>query len=196
VTAELSNPNIPSGEILRNLKLDTNFCDWLDNRFKHPVALSRFSGAKRVEKYYGDLDRHYANDRLNHMLSHLSYSRDDMKRGVPNPSKIPFSDGANLLTGLNTLKHSTKLYLQFRDDGLQPNSKPAGVNAATSSALEAELDRIRELQLAGIGELLRQIKAIVEELRYERDKWHSLAENLELLPSNRRLKSPWRWFVK
>jgi hypothetical protein len=176
--------------------LNTNFRGWLDSHFKHPVTLSRLSNAKRVEKYYGDLDEHYAKDRMNYVLTHLRYSRDDLKRGKPNPSKIPFSEGANVLTGINTLRQATKLYAQFRDDSLQCSSKSVDRDATTYAAMEAQLTGLLELHLSGIQKLLSRIETIVEELRHDRDKWRSSAEKLELLLSNRQIKSPWRWLVK
>ena len=93
-----------------------NYREWLDGKFPNPnVAFSRFSNTKRVERYYGDLDDLYVKDRLNRVLHDLAYSSDDQRQGVPNPSLIPFSKGANICNGLNTLRSATRLYVEFRD---------------------------------------------------------------------------------
>ena len=44
---------------------------------------------KRVEKLHGDLDEHYAQDRIESVIEELKYSVDDQRSNRPNPSKIP-----------------------------------------------------------------------------------------------------------
>jgi hypothetical protein len=122
-----------------------NYREWLAEKFPNAgVASVRISNAKRVEKYYGDLDDHYAKDRLNGVLRELVYSSDDQRRGAPNPTLIPVANDANIFNCLNTLRSATKLYVQFCDDGLQTKRATNTANVDPSKIRECELTELRE----------------------------------------------------
>jgi excisionase family DNA binding protein len=59
-----------------------------------------------------------------------------------------------------------------------------GAPSATPAALEAEI--------AGLREILRRADASADELRQERDRWRSLAENQQRLLADARPRSWWR----
>jgi hypothetical protein len=81
--------------------------------------------SKRVEKYYGDLDEHYAKDSLKSVIQALLYSTDDQKHNRPNPSKIPF-DG-DIRTNLQSYRNAIEWYKRFRDDlGVEANVPDMG----------------------------------------------------------------------
>ena len=87
---------------------------WLEQRgLSQSSATARISNVTRVEAHYGDLDGHYAKDRLAGILRQLQYTADDERRNAPNPSKIPI-DG-NLRNGLATLKQAINLYSEYRE---------------------------------------------------------------------------------
>ena len=165
--------------------MKTNYREWLDGIFPKPhVALSRFSNAKRVEKYYGDLDRHYAKDRLNRVLQELDYSPDDYKRGVANPTLIPLAKGSNIYNGLKTLKSATKLYLRFCDETSRTETDTSKLAVATPKVRESEVAELREsLRLTGeaLNETCRRL-----------DSWRSKAENAELRLTDYQSRSWWR----
>lgn len=65
---------------------------WLDQRrpkFAPSTITTYVRDAQRVEEYYGDLDAHYRNDRLEGILQDLRFTEDDFSQGASNPSKIP-----------------------------------------------------------------------------------------------------------
>ena len=70
--------------------------------------------AKKVEECYGDLDRHYENDRLQSVISELKYSKEDERQNKPNPSKIRFR--GNIRNNLASYRNATERYRKFRDE--------------------------------------------------------------------------------
>ena len=69
--------------------------------------------AERVEKHHGNLDEHYAGDRMASLIGTLRYSADDKRRNRPNPSKIPI-DG-DILSNLASYRNAIERYRKFRD---------------------------------------------------------------------------------
>ena len=96
--------------------MNSRFRDSLHERYPDKVAKSRLSNAARVERYYGDLDEHFARDRLRGVLSALQYIVDDKKHGTPNHTKVVFERHANLYEGLATLRASLALYIKFGEE--------------------------------------------------------------------------------
>ncbi len=85
-----------------------NFREWLSRKYKGANVIStRIANCKRVEKYEGDLDKHYAKDGGKGLLEKLTLSKHD---SLPN-HKIPI-DG-DIYYGTATLKQATKLYFAF-----------------------------------------------------------------------------------
>jgi hypothetical protein len=81
---------------------------WLELEGYMPhTASSRCSELVRVEDYYGELDRHFAADRL-------EYSTEDERHGRANPSRIPIN--GDLRTNLATYKSAVALYRRFREE--------------------------------------------------------------------------------
>ena len=72
---------------------------------------TQISKLERVEKHYGDLDEHYARDRLDSVIASLRYTSEDKRRGRRNPSTI-IIDG-DLYTNLASYKNSVQLYSEF-----------------------------------------------------------------------------------
>jgi hypothetical protein len=94
------------------------FGTWLERRYKLNVVASRLANCRRVEEYYGDLDRLCGSHQITSLLSRLFYSTEDERHGRQNPSGIPI-DG-NLRNGLATLQSAVRLYIQFRDSETIP----------------------------------------------------------------------------
>jgi hypothetical protein len=100
----------------RKISMRMDFRIWLERHYLSHVASSWLSNIARIEQYYGDLDDHYARDRLATIARDLSYSREDQRVDRPNPSKIPLAEGANIYNGLATLRSAVNLYRRFRDE--------------------------------------------------------------------------------
>ena len=69
--------------------------------------------AARVEEHHGNLDEHYASDRMVGLIDTLRYSTDDKRHNRPNPSKIPF-DG-DIYNNLASYRNAVERYRKFRD---------------------------------------------------------------------------------
>jgi hypothetical protein len=82
-------------------------------------ALAR---CRRVEKFEGDLDQHFAIDRMATLLARLKYSREDERSGLAPRHSITFSEGANIKEGTDSLAAATRLYLRFRDESSSQTS--------------------------------------------------------------------------
>ena len=68
-----------------------DYRQWLeDQKYEANTISTRMSDTARVEKFHGDLDEHYARDRMANLIDTLKYSRDDQRKNRPDPSKIPF----------------------------------------------------------------------------------------------------------
>ena len=94
--------------------LDTHgYRAWLEQRGLKPASVSTYiSDAKRVEDYYGDLDKLYPEDRLAGVLQELLYSADDARRKRPNPSKIPVPNPVNSLA---SYRATVRKYCEYRE---------------------------------------------------------------------------------
>src|SRR4051794_30729129 len=82
-------------------------------------ALAR---CRRVEKFEGDLDQHFATDRMATLLARLRYSREDERSALDPRHSITFSEGANKKEGTDSLAAATRLYLRFRDESSSQTS--------------------------------------------------------------------------
>ena len=82
-----------------------------------------------MELHLGDLDQHYAHDRLEGVLNALTYSTDDERRSRPNPTSIPIN--GILRTNLASYKDAAKRYRAFRDGETLSKRPSAGAIAKT-----------------------------------------------------------------
>lgn len=80
---------------------------------KHATCLSRVSNCAKVERYEGDLDAHYSQDRLASLLERLTYTIDDERHEAPPRHQVPIKGNVRRTTA--TLKSAVTLYRDFRD---------------------------------------------------------------------------------
>ena len=100
--------------------MDTNgYRTWLEQRDLAPSSVKTYIGdAQRVEEYYRDLDKLYAEDHLAAVLQELRYSADDERRNAPNPSKIPTAP-----KNLSSYRAAVNRYREYREaDGTRADS--------------------------------------------------------------------------
>jgi len=98
---------------------ESMFARWLANDYvaRHggrlAVAPQRdaLARCRRVEQYEGDLDAHYARDRMRELLQKLEYSTDHEKHRVPPAHSIPIT--GDIRTGTASLKSALVLYRSF-----------------------------------------------------------------------------------
>lgn len=113
---------------------EDGFCAWLKNRRgsadRHSGTISsRLANCRTVERYEGDLDRHFDLDRLQGLRDRLRYSIRDERQGNPASHKVPIR--GNIRNGSATLKSAVTLYKQFRESLIE--GSPVG--AASSKQL-------------------------------------------------------------
>ena len=95
--------------------MKSTYKKWLEERrYQKGTVNAQIYRAKKVEECYGDLDRHYENDRLQSVISELKYSKEDERQNKPNPSKIRFR--GNIRNNLASYRNATERYRKFRDE--------------------------------------------------------------------------------
>ncbi|WP_081724575.1 endonuclease NucS domain-containing protein [Asticcacaulis sp. YBE204] len=89
---------------------------WLQAQsYDSGTVTAQLHRSQRVEKYHGDLDQHFKHDRLETVISLLTYSAEDARRGRANPSKIPLDAQANIRNNLASYKDAIRRYARFLD---------------------------------------------------------------------------------
>ena len=91
---------------------------WLEaKKYDQATIAAQMYRTSRVEEYHGDLDEHYANDRMVRLLESLSYSKSDERNNRPNPSKIPFNGDIhnNIASYGNAIKRYIKFIIETSD---------------------------------------------------------------------------------
>ena len=93
------------------------FRNWLRyvGNYTEGSIRSILSTCQRVERYEGDLDRHFENDGMEALLGWLEYSTTDERIGAQQRHNVPIR--GNVRSGTATLKSHTKLYWEFREYG-------------------------------------------------------------------------------
>jgi hypothetical protein len=114
-----------------------DFQFWLEQQSKDTSTVAgQLNRATRVEKNYGNLDKHYAKDRLQSIIDNLTYTQEDERKRRPNPSKINFE--GNIRNTLSLFRYAVEQYRRFRDSendaGHRPSSDIAEPAPAPTSA--------------------------------------------------------------
>ena len=98
---------------------ETQFYNWLCEKFSGGTPNSRLSNCLRVEQFEGDLDNHFARDKGISLLNKLSYSKDDERNNRRAKHNVPIN--GNTYNGTATLKQAASLYFKFKA-GVKPDS--------------------------------------------------------------------------
>src|SRR3989442_14456086 len=94
--------------------------------------------ARRVDQYCGNLDEHYANDRMAGLIQMLTYSSEDDRRGRQNPTPIPIE--GNIRNNLASYRDAAKRYRTFRETGGDTGAAaaPEAVTREVAAVVEEE----------------------------------------------------------
>ena len=94
------------------------FNKWLKavKKLNDTTCKSSISNCLRIEKFYGDLDEIYENDKCASLLNDLTYSTKDYTSNIPPKHRIPIDD--NEYTGTQTLRNALKLFIEFKENKL------------------------------------------------------------------------------
>ncbi|HEX8318864.1 endonuclease NucS domain-containing protein [Longimicrobium sp.] len=97
----------------------SEYRQWLlDQKYAANTVTAQIHRVARVEEFHGDLDEHYANDRMTTLLALLRYSTEDLRRNRPNPTLIPIE--GDLRANLASYRSAVEGYRRFRDSGDLP----------------------------------------------------------------------------
>src|SRR5690242_11264769 len=100
----------------RGDRMRRDYKDWLRGQgYGDGTITAQLHRVGRVEEHYGDLDKHFEQDGLVSLLTELTYSTEDERRGKPNPTKIPFVGNAR--NNLASYKSAVLWYARFRESG-------------------------------------------------------------------------------
>ena len=144
----------------------TGYRHWLEQQKYDPGTIqAQMYRAARVEEYHGDLDEHYAKDRMRGLIETLRYSTDDKRHNRPNPSKIPF-DG-DIRNNLASYRNAVERYKRFRDTGgdeieseVVPDIRSDVVTAIVEEEVGQRIGLERDMQAA----LRKEIEQLEEHL--------------------------------
>jgi endonuclease len=132
--------------------MKASYSQWLEQqKYDASTVKVQIYRVARVEEHHGDLDEHYASDRMASLIETLSYSTDDGRQNRPNPSKIPFE--GDIRNNLASYRNAVERYRKFRDAGgdVLDVAGPEEVRTATATAEEEVGQRIgleRDMQAA------------------------------------------------
>ena len=92
-----------------------NYRNWLlAQNYQGGTITAQMHRAGRVEEHYGDLDNLYNKDRLESLISELTYTTQDRRSNRPNETKIPFE--GNAYNNLASYKDAVRRYRKFLED--------------------------------------------------------------------------------
>ena len=92
-----------------------NYRNWLvAQNYQGGTTTSQMHRAGRVEEHYGDLDTLYDGDRLESLISELTYTTQDRRNNRPNETRIPF-EGVPY-NNLASYKDAVRRYRRFLED--------------------------------------------------------------------------------
>lgn len=140
---------------------------WLNQRGLAKSSVRTYvTDAKRVERYYGDLDELHSRDHLDGVLQDLWYSADDGRKNKPNTSKILVPNPKSLSSYRSTVrKYREYLEAGKSSDGRDPKTPEEDIaEAAAGQALA--LDRLRSRPRPAMLSLedLRKARRAAEEI--------------------------------
>ncbi len=124
---------------------EADYRQWLeDQKYQGNTISTQMYRAGRVEESHGDLDEHYARDRMANLIETLKYSRDDQRSSRDNPSKIPFE--GDIFNNLASYRNAAERYRRFRDetrdDPPETLGQRMGLERDLQAALRSEIELI------------------------------------------------------
>lgn len=95
------------------------FEQWLiAQQYEQNVIRSQLSRVESIRRAYPDLDAQFERDALASLRAELSYSRDDERNQLSNPSRLVI-DGS-IYNGLASYRSALNLYLRYKQEAINP----------------------------------------------------------------------------
>lgn len=125
-----------------------DYKDWLESQeLAEGTVNAQLYRCSQVEKYEGDLEEHFAKDRMQSLLRKLAYSAEDERRDKSNPSAILLGPNANIRKNLASYRHAANKYRKFLEtmerEGFGPDeisSSGSEIHIEDSSTFSLERD--------------------------------------------------------
>lgn len=108
---------------------ERSFRLWMESIKNYHTARTYTARCHRVEMEMNvDLDEQFLKDRGITLLLQMKYSRKDSRDGLKPKCGITFDDGADIYTGMHSLRASVKKYFEFK----QLSEKEKSISGAQS----------------------------------------------------------------
>jgi endonuclease len=119
---------------------------WLKaEQYAEGTVRTQLSRIERIERAYPDIDAQYDEDKLIGLMQAFRYSRNDERRGLPNPTKLQI-DG-DLFNNLSSYRTAIGRYIRFREAGQVPDAPLSGGESEMSERGRIGLERDMQLAL-------------------------------------------------
>lgn len=162
---------------------------------------SRISNCRTVERYEGDLDLQFDQDRLNGLIQRLKYSTEDERASQPPRHKVPIN--GNIRNGTATLRSAVSLYKQFRENWVEGTPLASSIVKGSSIRTSRRASRSQELRAwptweqPGPEEILAMahlavpfvrflspdiVRAVVENNEQHRESWREALQTRDVNP--------------
>lgn len=127
-----------------------DYRQWLiSQKYAANTVSAQVHRAGRVEEFHGDLDQHYADDRMESLIETLRYSTEDARRNRPNPTRIPIE--GDIRNNLASYRNAIERYRRFRESADDMPNETGVRSSATVEVAEEAGQRIgleRDMQAA------------------------------------------------
>ncbi|MBY6047306.1 endonuclease NucS domain-containing protein [Vannielia litorea] len=168
---------------------DNGFKEWLVATGDAPNTVNtRVATVRRLESAYGDLAKAFQNDICEHILTELTYSASDARRGEPNPSRLEM-DG-DIYKGLASCRTHLKKYIAYlareeedprgdevSEEVLEAAEARFGLEADLQTALRANISQLEKgMTIADGGSEQRVSSGFIDILAKDADGHHVVIE--------------------
>jgi hypothetical protein len=114
---------------------------WLEQqKYDSGTIVAQLHRVGRVEEFYGNLDKHFADGTLQAIIDELSYSTEDARQNKPNPSKIQIQ--GNIRNNLASYKSAVVRYRKFLTGWERSDVEPPAVIESVSVPAIVEVDDV------------------------------------------------------
>lgn len=131
--------------------------NWLAGQnYQGGTITAQMHRAGRVEERYGDLDVLYKEDSLEGVIAELTYTTQDRRNNMPNPSRIPFE--GDVYNNLASYRDAVRRYRRFLEDDLDVPESDVSATEATSEPEVAQTIGLEKDMQAAIRQNIGQIE--------------------------------------
>lgn len=146
---------------------------WLEaQKYSSGTVMAQLHRVGRVEEFYGNLEELWLSNNYQKVLSELTYSAEDERRKLPNPSKIPFE--GDIRNNLASYRNAAIRYVRF-----------LASRELTPTAREDEFLSIGTPSSPELPYISREIAE--QKLSLERDMQSALRKDISRLSSSFRI---------